>query len=142
MAVSLLKMTADKATVAEGVTTYDRAEVEKSYAIMKEQMDKDLQRLPQLEEEIREIRRRIDANSYTLDLFEALVNAFNRDFPKDGSKPAPEPKEVQKPVVQMDAEKVSEPKAAEEPEEALNPLMTEEEVPDGTPVLDEEKPKK
>ena len=141
MGVSLLKMTADKATVAESVTTYDRAEVEKTYAVMKEQMDKDLQRLPELEKEIADIRQRIDANGYTLDLFGALLEAFNKNYPKDGAPVKKEESEtVQKPVIKMSADKVTEEVKEADIEEPLEESVTNlADAPEGVPVLDEQK---
>ncbi len=106
MAVSLLSMTKDEATVAEGVTTYKRDDVERRYATLKTQMENDLQRIPLLERELSEARQRVEANQYTLELFEALVSAFDRDYPKYPEEEKKESvKQPMKPVVTMETSK-------------------------------------
>ncbi|MCM1322812.1 MAG: hypothetical protein NC218_01365 [Acetobacter sp.] len=121
MAVSLLNMTNDEATVAENVTTYKREDVEKQFAAISAQMKKDQDRLPKLQREIEEINQRLETNSYTLELFSALIDAFNRDYPRQEVKDEPAAPKVDFGTVEKEAEKepvLKEVPVQQEPEDA------------------------
>lgn len=122
MAVSLLSMTKDEATVAEGVTVYKRDVVEKQYAAMKIQMEKDQKRLPELRKELEDIQQRIEANGYTLDLFEALIKEFDKSYPKSAEQEKQEPVRPEVSMGAKDGVKIS-----EIPEEQAG--VAEEDVP-------------
>ena len=91
---TLLSLTKDEAVVAEKVTTYRREEITKQAEVLSAQVDADNARLPQLKKEIQEIEQRLAANSYALELYRALLEQFNKQYP-----------EVAEPAVENDSEK-------------------------------------
>ena len=88
MAVSLISMNKDEAQVAEGVTTYRRAEIEEQLSKLKQDVETDTglvnqyqQDIARLTQEIEKARARLEVNAYKLELFLALKEAFDRDYP-------------------------------------------------------------
>lgn len=88
MSVSLISMDKDEAKVAEGVTTYKRVDIESQLAALNAEVLKDTALVNQFAEDIRKLtvemekaKARLDVNSYKVELFVALKEAFDRDFP-------------------------------------------------------------
>lgn len=79
---TLLSLTKDEAVVAENVTTYRREEITKQAEVLSAQIDADNARLPQLKKEIQETEQRLTANSYALELYRALLEQFNKQYPE------------------------------------------------------------
>lgn len=119
MSTMLLGMNKDEATVAESVTTYKRAEIEEKFPILLEQYRKDQQRLAELEAEIKELKPRLEANAITVDLYGALLEAFNQNHPKEQVQPASEV-----------------PAVSEAPAEEST--FTTTDIPDSSPYIPEE----
>ena len=88
MAVSLISMNKDEAQVAEGVTTYRRAEIEEQLSKLKQDVEIETglvnqyqQDIARLTQETEKAKARLEVNAYKLELFLALKEAFDRDYP-------------------------------------------------------------
>lgn len=85
MSVTLLEMDKDKAVVAEQVNTYKRTEVEAGIPLLQKQIEKDGALISRIAEQAAQTKARYDSNLYKLELFVALKEAFDHNFPVSGS---------------------------------------------------------
>ena len=114
---TLLSLTNEEAVVAENVTTYKRAEIEKQYATLSEMVRKDNEALPALRQQVKEIEDRLQANAYTLDLYRALLEQFNAKYPAAAEKPADSATPAEEPKESVVEEKVDSTAESEIPKE-------------------------
>ncbi len=88
MAIFLVSMDTEEAIVAEQVNTYKRTEVESQLVTLKTQVEEDKLVISELESkiavaqtELETVRAQVKERAYKLELYEALKEAFDRDFP-------------------------------------------------------------
>lgn len=143
MEAALISMNAEEATVAEGVKVYKRAEVEQQYAVLSQQVMADSAKLQELDvqyrkiaEEIKAVKQRLDATNYAMELYSALITAFNRDYPRaTAAIPTPEQVVAEEPLVEPEEEVVEEVPVEELAEEVpVEEVPVVEEVAEEVPV--------
>lgn len=82
MSTMLLDMNKDEATVADNVVRYKRAEIEEQYPTLLKQYQEDQKRLAELKKEVEDLEARVKSSESVVELYGALINAFDQNFPK------------------------------------------------------------